>query len=96
MCIREKEASAFAGNPVDGLAPLAKAGVPLIHVVGDADPVSYTHLTLPTAPFVCLSLVAAALDTTLRMPAMDRLSVPNATRLTSLVRTHSLLPTQTT
>ena len=35
----EKEASAFAGNPVDGLAPLAKAGVPLIHVVGDADPV---------------------------------------------------------
>jgi len=37
--LTEKEASAFAGNPVDGLAPLAKAGVPLIHVVGDADPV---------------------------------------------------------
>lgn len=31
------EALAFKGNPVDILEPLAKAGVPLIHVVGDAD-----------------------------------------------------------
>jgi pimeloyl-ACP methyl ester carboxylesterase len=33
----EAEALAYTGNPVDSLAPLAKAGVPLIHVVGDAD-----------------------------------------------------------
>ena len=33
----EDEALAFRGNPIDGLEPLAKAGVPLIHVVGDAD-----------------------------------------------------------
>jgi len=32
-----KEALAYAGNPVDNLASLAKAGVPIIHVVGDAD-----------------------------------------------------------
>ena len=30
---------AFQGNPVDNLEPLAKAGVPIIHVVGDADKV---------------------------------------------------------
>ena len=31
------EAKAYKGNPVDNLAVLAKAGVPIIHVVGDAD-----------------------------------------------------------
>ena len=35
--LTEAKALEFRGNPVDGLAPLAKAGVPLIHVVGDAD-----------------------------------------------------------
>ena len=35
----DAEALLFKGNPVDGLGPLAKAGVPLIHVVGDADSV---------------------------------------------------------
>lgn len=33
------EANAYKGNPVDSLAPLAKAGVPILHVVGDADKV---------------------------------------------------------
>ena len=33
------EANAYQGNPVDNLEPLAKAGVPIIHVVGDADEV---------------------------------------------------------
>jgi hypothetical protein len=33
----EDEARAFRGNPVDQLEPLAKAGIPQIHVVGDAD-----------------------------------------------------------
>jgi pimeloyl-ACP methyl ester carboxylesterase len=33
----EAEALAYRGNPIDTLAPLAKAGVALIHVVGDAD-----------------------------------------------------------
>ena len=33
----EAEALAYPANPIDTLAPLAKAGVPLIHVVGDAD-----------------------------------------------------------
>ncbi len=33
----EAEALAYSGNPIDILQPLAKAGVPLIHVVGDAD-----------------------------------------------------------
>ena len=42
MCLQaygftQDEALKFKGNPIDGLAPLAKAGVPLIHVVGDAD-----------------------------------------------------------
>jgi pimeloyl-ACP methyl ester carboxylesterase len=35
----EAEALAYTGNPVDVLAPLAKAKVALIHVVGDADDV---------------------------------------------------------
>jgi pimeloyl-ACP methyl ester carboxylesterase len=35
----EAEALAWPDNPVDRLAPLAKAGIPLIHVVGDADDV---------------------------------------------------------
>lgn len=35
----EAEALAYKENPVDLLAPLAKAGIPLIHVVGDADDV---------------------------------------------------------
>lgn len=35
----EDAALAFPGNPIDTLAPLAKAGVPLIHVVGDTDDV---------------------------------------------------------
>ena len=33
----EAEALAWKGNPVDNLEPLAKAGIPLIHVVGDKD-----------------------------------------------------------
>jgi len=37
--LNEKQAAAFRGNPIDGLEPLAKAGVSLIHVVGDADKV---------------------------------------------------------
>jgi hypothetical protein len=32
-------AETFAGNPIDGLESLAAAGVPLLHVVGDADEV---------------------------------------------------------
>jgi pimeloyl-ACP methyl ester carboxylesterase len=35
----EAEALAWPGNPVDQLAPLAAAQVPLIHVVGEADDV---------------------------------------------------------
>lgn len=35
----ELEALAYRQNPVDELAPLAKAGIPIIHVVGDADDV---------------------------------------------------------
>jgi pimeloyl-ACP methyl ester carboxylesterase len=35
----EAEVQAFRGNPIDGLGALAKAKVPLIHVVGDADDV---------------------------------------------------------
>jgi lysophospholipase L1-like esterase len=35
----EAAALAYPGNPVDSLAPLAKAGVPLLHVFGDADDV---------------------------------------------------------
>jgi len=35
--LTEDEALDFEGNPVDGLASLAKAGVHLLHVFGDAD-----------------------------------------------------------
>jgi pimeloyl-ACP methyl ester carboxylesterase len=35
----DEEALAYRGNPVDTLAPLAAAGVPLLHVSGDADDV---------------------------------------------------------
>src|SRR5204863_1474732 len=35
----DAEALAFRGNPVDTLAPLAKAKVAIIHVIGDADDV---------------------------------------------------------
>jgi len=35
----EAEALAYRGNPIDLLAPLAKAKIALIHVVGDADEV---------------------------------------------------------
>ncbi|WP_417848039.1 hypothetical protein [Thalassoglobus sp.] len=35
----EEEALAYKGNPVDQLSPLALAGVPLLHVFGDADDV---------------------------------------------------------
>lgn len=35
----EAEALAYKKNPVDQLAPLAKVGIPLIHVVGDTDTV---------------------------------------------------------
>lgn len=35
----EDAARAYDGNPVDRLAPLARAGVPLLHVYGDADEV---------------------------------------------------------
>ncbi len=37
--LTEAEALEFRGNPIDGLEPLAKAGVALLHVVGDADEV---------------------------------------------------------
>ncbi|MDB5330544.1 MAG: hypothetical protein JWP03_1695 [Phycisphaerales bacterium] len=35
----EAEALAYPNNPIDTLVPLAKAGIALIHVVGDADDV---------------------------------------------------------
>ena len=35
----EREAKAYKSNPVDNLAPLAKAGIPIIHVVGMDDKV---------------------------------------------------------
>jgi pimeloyl-ACP methyl ester carboxylesterase len=37
--LTEAEAWEYKGNPVDNLKPLADAGVPLLHVVGDADKV---------------------------------------------------------
>ena len=37
--LTEAEALAYKLNPIDTLAPLAKANVPLLHVVGDADDV---------------------------------------------------------
>jgi len=33
----EAEALAYRGNPIDNLAPLAQAGIPIIHLVGDED-----------------------------------------------------------
>jgi hypothetical protein len=35
----EAEALAWPGNPVDNVAPLVKAGIPLVHSFGDADEV---------------------------------------------------------
>jgi pimeloyl-ACP methyl ester carboxylesterase len=35
--LTEPQAMAYKYNPIDNLAPLAKSGVPLLHVVGDAD-----------------------------------------------------------
>jgi pimeloyl-ACP methyl ester carboxylesterase len=35
----DAEAIAYKGNPIDNLKPLADAGVPLLHVYGDADDV---------------------------------------------------------
>ena len=35
----DQEAMDYRGNPVDSLEPLAKAGIPLLHVYGDADDV---------------------------------------------------------
>ncbi len=37
--LTEPQAMEFKGNPVDNLKPLADAGIPLLHVVGDADTV---------------------------------------------------------
>ena len=35
--LTESEAVAYGGNPIDNLKPLAEAGIPIIHVVGDKD-----------------------------------------------------------
>jgi pimeloyl-ACP methyl ester carboxylesterase len=37
--LSEDEARAYRGNPIDQLAPLAHAGVPILHVIGAADTV---------------------------------------------------------
>lgn len=37
--LTQEQAKEYTGNPIDNLNPLAKAGVPLLHVVGDADKV---------------------------------------------------------
>lgn len=37
--LTEAKAETFTGNPIDGLEVLVAAGVPLLHVVGDADTV---------------------------------------------------------
>lgn len=37
--LSEEEALSYPRNPVDNLEPLAKAGIPIVHVVGDADEV---------------------------------------------------------
>lgn len=37
--LTEEEAKTYGGNPIDNLKPLADAGVPLLHVVGDVDKV---------------------------------------------------------
>ncbi len=39
----------YCGNPVDNLEPLARAGVPLLHVVGDADAADVVPLAENTA-----------------------------------------------
>ena len=35
--LTEKEAMTFKGNPIDKLKPLAKAKIPILHVIGDSD-----------------------------------------------------------
>ncbi|MCP3965906.1 MAG: prolyl oligopeptidase family serine peptidase [Lentisphaerae bacterium] len=35
--LNDSEAINYKGNPVDNLRPLAKANVPLLHIVGDSD-----------------------------------------------------------
>ncbi|MCE5327463.1 MAG: GDSL-type esterase/lipase family protein [Planctomycetaceae bacterium] len=35
--LSEASAAKFKGSPIDNLAPLAKAGVPILHVIGEAD-----------------------------------------------------------
>lgn len=37
--LTDTESTDFKGNPIDGLKPLVDAGVPLLHVVGEADDV---------------------------------------------------------
>ena len=37
--LAEEQALAYPGNPVDNLAPLAKAGIPILAVIGEADEV---------------------------------------------------------
>ncbi len=37
--LTREEAERYKGNPIDNLKPLADAGVPILHVVGDADKV---------------------------------------------------------
>lgn len=37
--LSEEQALAYPGNPVDNLAPLAKAGIPILAVIGEADEV---------------------------------------------------------
>jgi pimeloyl-ACP methyl ester carboxylesterase len=37
--LTEEQAIEYKGNPIDNLEPLAKAGIPLLHVCGDADDV---------------------------------------------------------
>ncbi|QSH41612.1 alpha/beta hydrolase [Lentisphaerota bacterium ZTH] len=47
--LNEAEAIEFKGNPIDNLRPLAKANIPLLHIVGDSDeavPVSENTNTL--------------------------------------------------
>ncbi len=48
--LSEAEALAYPGNPIDNLAPLAQAGIPLIHVCGMADEtVPVSENTAPAA-----------------------------------------------
>ncbi len=35
--LTEQQALSYGGNPIDNLQPLAAAGIPLLHVVGDSD-----------------------------------------------------------